>query len=202
MSAAPPSEISSAVLVLLLFVAIIARRTYRMIQGTRYSPGRLFGFAGFYVLLFAGLAFTTLFAAVSAWGLYGELLVIPYAAVPAAAGVVAAPYVRRIVRFERRDDGRWYYRLPWLVPILYLSLFIFRFSLEIVLFGVAFTSSFLLPTSVPTGWLLLLMGVDLLFGISLGVLLGRSVGVYRAFQDLPQEPGSSEAPPLPSNPSP
>ncbi len=181
MSSPSSSDISTAVVVLVLIVAILARRTYLLMRGARYSPGRLFGFTGFYVLLFALLALPTLFAAVSSWGVYGWLLIAPYVAVPALAAVAAVPYVRRIVRFEERGSGQWYYSLPWLIPILYLTLFVLRFVLEIVLFGPAVVASFALPTSIPTSALLVLVGVDLLFGLSTGILMGRSVGVYRAF---------------------
>jgi len=189
------SALEPAIIVLVLFVAIIARRTYAMITGARYSAGRLFAFTGFYVLLFAALAFPTLYAAAHAWGGYGELLLAPYVAVPVIAAAVAAPYVRRIVRFEERDGGTWYYQLPWLVPVLYLVLFVVRFVLEILIFGLSVVTSFFLPTSLPPGLVLLLVGVDLLFGVSTGLLTGRSIGVYRGYHDLPNaERGSSGAP--------
>ena len=108
-------------LVLGILVVFLARRTYAMVQGARYSAGRLFGFTGFYVFLFALLAIPTLYAAVGAWGLFGWLLLAPYVAVPAAAAVMAVPYVRRIVRFDLRGEGRWYYHLPLLIPVLYLK---------------------------------------------------------------------------------
>jgi hypothetical protein len=196
-STSSASALAPAILILVLFVAILARRTYAMVRGTRYSAGRIFGFTGVYVLLFAALAFPTLYAAIDAWGGYGELLLAPYVVVPVLAAAVAAPYVRRIVRFEQRDAGTWYYQLPWLVPVLYLGLFVLRFLLETLLFGLAVVPSFYLPTSVPTGLLLLLVGVDLLFGVSTGLLLGRSIGVYRGYQDLSSPEGGASGAPLP-----
>jgi hypothetical protein len=183
-SAPSSSDLAPAVLVLVLFVLILARRTYAQITGARFSAGRLFGFTGFYVLLFVALAFPTLYAAVDAWGIDGALLLVPYVVVPLAAAWVATPYVRRIVRFEQRDGGAWYYRLPWIVPVLYLVLFIVRFGAEILIFGLAVVSSFFAPSSVPAGLIFLLVGIDLLFGASTGLLIGRSVGVYRAHVDL------------------
>jgi hypothetical protein len=194
MSSPSSSDVSTAAILLVLIVAILARRTYLLMRGARYSPGRLFGFTGFYVLLFALLAVPTIFAAVSSWGVYGWLLIAAYAVVPAAAAVVAVPYVRRIVRFEERGSGQWYYSLPWHIPVLYLSLFVVRFVLEILLFGPAFVTSFALPASIPTGALLVLAGVDLLFGLSTGILVGRSVGVYRAFSSRSPESSASRSP--------
>ena len=169
-----------------------------MVQGTRYSTGRLVAFAAFYILLFVALAFTTLYAAVGTWGSDAALLLAPYVAVPTLAAVLVVPYVRRIVRFERRDDGRWYYRLPWLIPVLYLALFVFRILAEFAVFGVAgLVFSFPLPAPPSVGALEILIGVDLLFGFSLGLLVGRGIGVYRAHRDLPAEPASPADTPLP-----
>jgi len=197
-SGASPSSVSTAVIVLLIIVLLLARRTYLQVRGARYSTGRLFGFAAFYVLLFVALAFTTLYAAVATWGFDAYLLLAPYAAVPVLAAVFVVPYVRRIVRFERRDDGQWSYRLPWHIPVLYLGLFVTRFVAEFAVFGVAgLLFTFPLPAPPSVGALAILVGVDLLFGLSLGLLLGRGIGVYAAHRDLTAEPGSPTAAPLP-----
>ena len=184
---------------LVLIVLILARRTYLMLQGTRYSTGRLFGFAGFYILLFLVFAATTLYAAVAFWGSIAYLLIVAYVAVPVAAGFLIMPYVRQIVHFEQRGDGLWYYRLPWHVPVLYLVLFIARIAAEFAVFGVAgLAFTFPLPTPASVGVLVILVVVDLLFGFSLGLLVGRGAGVYRAHQDLGTGGGAPPAPPLPS----
>jgi len=201
-SAPSVSTLTPAIVFLVLIVAILARRAYLMVHGARYAPARLFGFSGFYTLLYALVAFPTLFAAVSAWGTVAYLLLVPYLAVPLAAAGFSAPYVRRIVRFERREGGAWYYQVPWLIPVLYLGLFVLRFALEILLFGPSVISSFFQPTSVPTGLILLLVGVDLLLGASTGFLIGRSIGVYRAGQDLPGAAVHEGAAPLPHAGSP
>lgn len=169
-----------------------------MVHGTAYSWARLIVFAGFYVLLFGAFGAVTIYTAVGTWGTYGGALVAPYAGVVATAAILSAPYVRRIVRFERRADGRWYYRLPWIVPVLTLGLFVARFVAEFAVFGLAATTSFVLPTSVPSDVLLVLVGIDLTFGISVGLLIGRAIGVYRAFGDLPSPPDVTPSPPLPS----
>lgn len=199
MSTAPSSDVTPAIVVLLLFVFIIARRTYLMVQGTRYSSGRLFVFAAFYILLFVAFAFTTLYAALGYWGSDTYLLSVLYVAVPVAAAVLARPYVRRTVRFEERGDGQLYYRLPWHVPTLYLALFITRVVAEFAVFGVAgLLFTFPLPAPPSVGALLVLVVVDLLFGFSLGLLLGRGVGVYEAHRDLPSGERAPPSPPLPS----
>jgi len=201
MSAPPVSSLTPALVVLALFIFIMARRTVGQLQGTRFSAGRLFGFAGFYVLLFALLAAATLYAAVTNWGTAAYALFAPYVAVPAAAAYLAAPYVRRVVRFELRSDGQWYYRLSWHVPVLYLSLFVARIVAEVAVLGLsAVLVTFPPPAPSSAGAVEILIGVDLLFGLSLGLLVGRGIGVYRAHRDLSSSSGapSPPSPPLPS----
>lgn len=192
------SAVESLAIFLAIIVLVLARRTVRQLYGTRYSIGRLFGFAGVYVLLFALLAFGTLYAAVGAWGTDAYGLIGLYAAVPAASAFLAAPYVRRVVAFEQRPDGYWYYRLSWHIPVLYLVLFVVRIAAEFVIFGPFAAFASYPPPVPPTGLgLAILVGVDLLFGVSLGLLIGRGFGVYRAHQKLPAAAAQS-SPPLPS----
>jgi hypothetical protein len=167
------------------FFAFIAQGALRMIQSARYSKGRLFVFTGLYILLFAACAVSTLYAAVVAWGSYGWLLIAPYISFPLASAMVAEPYVRRTVRFDRSEDGRWYYSLPVLVPVLFLSLFVTRFGLELVQFGGLLLTSIFAPVSFSAGLSVLLVTVDCLLGVSLGLLFGQSLGVYQAFHRLP-----------------
>ena len=183
MAPAEPTGLTSAIVVLVLLVAIFARRTYALLTGARYSPPRLFALTGFYVLLFALFGFTTLYAASDLWGADAGLLAVAYGAVVIGATWVARPYVRRIVRFEQRDRGTWYYRLPLLVPLLSLGLFVLRFGAELAIFGLSVTTSFVLPSSLPAGLVAVLVVIDLLFGASVGLLLGRAVGVYEAFRE-------------------
>ena len=180
-SAAPPPSFVPGVVVLLLIVLLIVRRTVRQVSGDRVSFSRLFGFAALYVLLFVALAGGTLYAAVGAWGPDAYGLVAGYVVVPVVAGSLAVPYVERIVRLEERSDGRWYYRLSWHVPVLYLVLFLVRVGAEVAIFGAAGTPFAYPPPAPPSvGALEVLVGVDLLFGASLGLLLGRGIGIYRA----------------------
>lgn len=197
-AAAPTSGLTGVGFFLAILVLILVRRTYRMVLGTAYSLARLVVFAGFYVVLFSAFGALTIYTAIGTWGTLGAALVAPYAGIVVAAAILAAPYVRRIVRFERRADGRWYYRLPWAVPLLTLVLFVARFAAEIAVLGLAATTSLVLPTSLPAGVLLVLVGIDLTFGVSVGLLIGRAIGVHRAFGALPTAPEPMPSPPLPS----
>lgn len=198
--APPTSAFYTELFLIVIIVLILARRTYAMIQGTAYSAARLFGFAGFYILLYVVLAYGTLASALGFWGSTTYLLVAAYVAVPVVAGLVAAPHVERIVHFEQRADGQWYYKLGMVVPVAYLVLFVIRIGAEIAVLGPnAFYLTFPPPPAPSVGALVVLLAVDLLFGVSLGLLLGRGVGVYRAYQKLPK---AKSTPPPPSAPLP
>jgi hypothetical protein len=192
MSAPPSSAVETGVIVLAIIVLIMIRRTYALAQGTPYSGVRVFTYGIFSTLLFAVLAATTLYVAVGTWGLMGLALVAPYAAVPVAAAILVEPHVRSRVTFETRGDGQLYYRLPLIVPVLTMVLFLVRVSVEIGLFGLGALFSFTLPTSVPFATLLVLIAVDLVYGASIGLLYGRAFAVRAAFL------ARSEGAPLPS----
>jgi len=200
MTAPNLSSVAPGVILLAVIVLVIARRTIRQIQGARYSVGRLVVFASFYVLLFVALASATLYAAVVAWGSDAYVLLVPYLAIPLVGAYLTAPYIRRVVHFERRGDGAWYYRLSWHIPVLYLALFTARIAAEIAVLGIAGAEPSIPPPPPPSvGALEVLIGVDLMFAASLGLMVGRGLGVVRAHRDLPAEPTASPpSPPLPS----
>jgi hypothetical protein len=200
MSSAPPSALSTELIVVAIIALVLLRRTYGQLTGARYSSGRLFGFAGFYVLIFAIFGFGTIYAAIATWGSVAYALLVPYALVPIGVAFLATPFVERIVHFERRDDGQLYYQLPWHVPVLYLVLFIARIGAEIAVYG---SSAFNVPPPAPPTVLdlVILVVVDLLFATSLGLLVGRGLGVYRAHAKLPATEGAPPSPPSPPLPS-
>ena len=201
MSSPPPSAIEPTVLILVVLVGLIARRTYLSLYGATYSPGRMFAFVGYAVVFFALFAGTTIYAALGTWGPDAWVLLAPYALTPAVVATVTLPHVRKVVRFEQRADGRTYYRLPWLVPVLYLLLFTLRLVIEVVLFGLSALFSPSLPTSLPTDVLLAVIAFDLLYSVSVGLLLGRGFGVRRAYLDAERlraaTPGPVPGGPLP-----
>ncbi len=199
MTSAPSGAITTDLIILVLICLMLGRRTYLQLTGAPYSPSRLFVFAGFYVFLFALLGAGTIYAAILTWGTDAFVLLAPYIAIPVATAYFAAPFVERIVRFDRRGGGQWYYTLPWHIPILYLLLFVARVAGEIVVLGPS--AFFTFPPPPPSSSLALdvLVAIDLLFAASTGLLLARGFGIYRAHQKLPPDaaPPPSPSPPLP-----
>jgi hypothetical protein len=177
----PPPAITTSVVVFAIVLFIMVRRTYALSQGTPYSEGRIFTYGAFSALVFVVLAGPTVYVAYGSWGIAGLGLIGAYAAAVVVSALVAEPRVRRLVRFEERADGRVYFRLPILIPVLTLVLFVVRVAVGVAVFGLAslFTLSF--PTTLPIGQLLILIGVDLLYGASIGLLFGRGFAVRRAY---------------------
>jgi len=193
MGSPPPGELSTTALVLAILVLIIARRTYLNVQGARYSPTRMFAFVGWGFLFFALFAATTLYAALGTWGEVSWLLIAAYAGTATVVALRTVPHVRSVVRFEERN-GVPYYRLPWLVPVLYLVLYTARLIVEIAIFGLASVASFSVPSSLPAGVLGIAVAFDLLYAVSVGLLLGRVLGVRSAYLQSRSKGGTGVGP--------
>jgi hypothetical protein len=172
---------STGLVILAIIVLIMVRRTYLLSQGTPYSGTRVFAYGIFSTLLFVLFGAATIYIAVGTWGWTALALIAPYALVVTAAAWIARPRVQALVKFERRADGLLYYRLPVVIPVLTLVLFVARASAEILLFGLNAFVSFAIPTSAPIGTLLILIAVDLVYGGSIGLLYGRGLGVRAAY---------------------
>lgn len=181
MATPPAAQLEPTIVILALLVLLMGRRTYLNLYGTRYTAGRMFAFLGYAVVFFALFAGTTIYAAIGTWGDLAWTLPAPYLAVPGVVAALTVPHVRRVVRFEDRADGQTYFRLPWVVPVLYLVLFTLRLAIEVVLFGFAAILAPTLPTSLPPAVLVVVIGFDLLYAVSVGLLFGRAVGVGRAY---------------------
>jgi hypothetical protein len=191
------SSDQSGLIVLAIIVLIMARRTYMLSQGARYGPTRIFAYGAFSMFLFAYLAGSTIYLAWAVWGPLALALLAPYLAIIAAAAWAFRPVVERHVKFETRADGAVYYRLPVILPVLTLVFFLARVGAEIALFGVGFIATLAIPAGVTSLSLAILIALDLLFGTSIGMLIGRGLGVRGAY--AAQHPASDA--PLASKPA-
>ncbi len=191
------AALEPTLIVVAILVLVVARRTYANLHGAYYSADRLFAYAGFAAAFFVLFAASTLYPALGTWGPTAWALLAPYAAVPAVVAWQTAPHVQRVVRFERRGDGRTYYQLPWLVPVLYLVLFAARLAIEVVLFGASGAFAVTFPTSLPASTLAVLVAFDLLYAASVGLLLGRSFGIRAAYRAAPVAEPPASAPTAP-----
>ncbi|MGI0053858.1 MAG: hypothetical protein ACRECR_06365, partial [Thermoplasmata archaeon] len=190
-TAASPS--TSELVIFALIAVILVRRIYLMQAGSRVSSGRLFAFTGLYVALFA-LTIGTTVALLPLYGTVADLIVL------AVSAALVLPHTRGAVRFDRRPDGYWYYRVGSAIIVSYVVLLLVRWGVEFGLLGIdplVYPPPISSLTAFQVG---LLEVVDLLFAVSTGLLLGRNLGVYLAFLRRPPEPASPG--PLPSHPRP
>jgi hypothetical protein len=170
----------------LVFILVIGR-SIRLARGVPFSTNRLWVQAGIYLFLFV----ITIVL---------DLTVLPVWIFGLDAGVLgvgawlSSSYVRRITEFTVRPDGLWMYRLGILLPMIYLGLYAVRIVVELVVLPDPFGATGPLPTLAPLQQLAL-AAVDTLFALSAGLLVGRSVGVYQAYQERKRN-----LPPIPSSP--
>jgi hypothetical protein len=183
-------------IVLLVFVGlIVVRRVFMMVQGTAVRPGRIVGVAVLFTALFV-LVLASSYFQVPWWSfvLDGAVLVV--------AAIATTAYVREHVVFEWRN-GQWYYKLHPIIIGAYLLLFVVRLAIDLVVLNINPVAP---PTTGPmlTGTTLLLVAaVDALFGLSTGLLIGRSVGVYLEYEKKQKEtpaPATWTPPPAPPAP--
>lgn len=178
-----------------LIIFLVGRRAFRLVNGVTYSEGRIMTSVVLYALLFA----------VTLLEVY---LLLPWFTLVADVGIVAfgalvfVGHAERTVVFEQKRKGVWVYRLPVLVSLIYVVLWIARLGIDLVYFPQVL--EFSAVTSVPsTDAVVALALVDGLFALSTGMLFGRSWGVIRAHAKLPKDaPVAAASPSLPDPNSP
>lgn len=177
---------------------VILRRAVLMMSGAPVSLARLAAFPAFYVLFYA-LGLLTIAAVAGGRGIESLLGLGADLALVVAGVALGYLWTRAHVQLYRPPGATaWYYRLGPALPVLYVVLFFVRTGLEI---GVVGQTPFVFPTAAQIdalstlAWLTLLT-VDAIWGWTTGLLLGRSVGVYRAWRARLSGPSTEGAPAL------
>jgi hypothetical protein len=185
------SDLETYGIFLVIIVFILARRTAMMVRGTPLRVGRLVGIAVVYIALFA-------------FAIGFDLLIEPWwvgvidLAVVVSAAVLLPAYIESRVTVYRGPGGAWYYRLGYLVPAVYLVLFVARLGIEFGVLNIDPFDTTPFTTTFTNFQLALLALVDGLFAFSTGLLVARTVAVYRVYQrTVAAEPKPVVAPPLP-----
>lgn len=175
-----------------LIALLIARRTYLLVHGVRYSLARLLTSPLLYGVLLALTVAESALALPWFW--------VPVDVVCVVLGTyISAVHAERTVVFTALPQAGLEYRLTWHVGAIYLGLWIARLALEIAYFPqlLSFSSP---PTTIgaSSAALLVLAVVEALFSLSSGMLIGRAIGVMRARNargGAPAEPSSAGAGP-------
>lgn len=176
-----------AIVIQLLIVLLVLRRSYAMVGGVPYSAPRL--------VLLPGLILVI-------WGLdeLESLLLTPWAlpyliALDVALLLVAAFGVagvaQRMTRVDRGESGQWTYRIGFSLAALFLVAFVLRLALALALFPSSLEFGAPPGGYPPVAQQLALAAIDALFSLSAGLLVGRSVGIYRAVESARAQVGAT-----------
>lgn len=179
--------------VILLAIAFLSVRwAYRTITGTPVSVAALLGMSVIYVAIF-------LYAALNSLQTLINLLLLPFLVISVACGVVAARYVERSVRFEVRPDGRWYFRLGLLTPLLYIGILLIRLAENLYLLRID-PLTVQPPPNAPIDSLIvrIVFTSNALLAAGTGFLVGRNYGVRRAYLRERERKSAAPAQPLPA----
>jgi len=168
----------TAIGVQLLIVLLVVRRSYRMTQGVPVSVVRLAVFPALLVLLWALTTLESIF--LTPWA-------IPYligldTALLALTAVLFTGVAQRAAVYYRNEAGAWCYRIGFALAGVFVVAYLVRLVLTLALFPAAFEIGV-----VPTGYppeiqQIALAAIDAMFSVSVGLLLGRSFGVYRGWR--------------------
>ncbi len=199
------SSAGDTVLLLVLLAAVLsffAFWAWRLGKGIRVRLWWVALFALFYELLFLLVLEEVLrlpFGRI-AFGAAGLDLVL------FAVGVVPGfRYTLRTTTFERNAAGKWLYRGRIAIPAAWLSLFLFRYAVELALLGrvYLFTPTYTHAVSIPT-YAAALIAVDALFAASTGLVMGETVAIWWAYhvqKERVSVPGGATASPGPVAPT-
>lgn len=184
-------QVEDILLVEGLIAFVVLRRTIMMARGTRYSEARLIVSGFLYVILTGSVLVEDAFL-FPVWVIGADLAIL------VAVMFAMIPHTRSNVKFFPGPQG-WMYKLPMVVGLVYVTLFIVRTVITLV-YAPQLVEAEFGGTSLPTlsGTAYLAVGVvDALFSGSTGLYFGRSAGVVLAAQSLPKAP-----PPPPTGPAP
>jgi hypothetical protein len=184
------SDLETYGVLLAVFALIVGRRVVRMVQGAPLSIGRLMAFAAVYLAL-------------CALALGADLLIEPWwvglvdAALIVGIALSLPSAIESSVSVYRGPGGGWYFKMGVWVPVVYLALFITRIVIEIGVLGIDPFAYSPFSVTFSTEQLTLLAIVDGLFAVSTGLLVARSVAVYRSFHRAQASEAHGAATPLP-----
>jgi hypothetical protein len=165
-----------------LFGLLVLRRAYLLTRGALLRPAVLALFPALYALIYSAELAVIYFSAIGTgrW-LSAEVGLAADAVLLGAGTWFAHAHSRRGVEvYQPIGESRWYYRLPPLLPVLYVALFFVRTAVAAVVVG---ETPFVIPSPTQLAsisdlaWYTLL-GVDAVWGLTTGFLIGRNLAVY------------------------
>jgi hypothetical protein len=162
----------------ILIVLIVVRRSYAMTKGVPYSTARLALLPALFLFLWALSELESILLV--PWAL--PYLIALDLGILLGTALTFTPVAQRLAEVRQDGSGGWSYRFGFSFAAFFVGIFVIR----LVLAAVLFPSS--LEFGAPVGTLptesqqAVLALVDALFSLSAGLLLSRSLGIYRKVQ--------------------
>ena len=183
-----PSELEVAVGVQVVLAVWIGLRSLRVYQGRRYSEARVLLFPVLVLLLFLETEVATIYAVAWAFPVFTVFDVV----ILAASAAATWPFITRLVKVTRRDDGALYYQYGIELISIYLGLWVVRLALAAYYDPSSLILGATVSTSLSATASDVLVLIQALFAISSGIVIGRAIGTYRlAHRAMADRPLSS-----------
>jgi hypothetical protein len=168
------------IVIQLVIVAVVVRRSYLMSQGVPYSVFRLVAVPVLLLILWAATeAASTL---LTRWAL--PYLIAADTAILVVTAVAFAGVAQQVTHVSADVQGNWNYRVPFAITGLFLAAYVARLVLTVALFPQSLVFGALPSGYPPESQQVVLAVVDGIFSISVGLLVGRSVGIYRKLRSV------------------
>ena len=185
---APPSETLAIGIQLLVALAIV-RRSYSVSQGVPFSAARVLVSPVLIVVLWAVTEVESI--ALTPWAV-PYLISLDASVLGASAYAFTGVAERRTVAWRDPKAG-WMYRTEFSLALLFLGAFLLRLIVTAVYFPAALQTGVSVAGFPPGPQQAAIAGVDALFSMSAGLLIGRSRAALRRVRAA-QASAGNEAP--------
>lgn len=168
----------TAIMISAIVALVVARRSYSLTRGVPYSAARLIALPALVLVLWGASEAESVL--LTPWAL--PYLLVLDVAILVLATLTFTRVAERRTEVYRDAAGGWMYRIGFSLAGLFLGVYVVRLALAIVLFpsSLEFGAP---PGGYPPQPQQVVLGViDALFSLSVGLLLGRSLGSARKYK--------------------
>jgi len=164
-----------AIFIQVIIALVIVRRAYAMSRGVPYSAARLAVAPGLILFLWALSELESVL--LTPWAL--PYLIAVDSVIVVLTSLTFARTSESATVITRSTSEGWSYRIPFATALLYLTIFLARLVLAVILFPTSLELGATPSSFAPVGQQVVLAIIDAAFSVSAGLLLGRSIGVVR-----------------------
>jgi hypothetical protein len=163
----------TSIIIELVIVLVIIRRSYAMTQGVPYSAIRLAVLPALIVLLWGGNAFESIY--LTPWAV--PYLIALDVAILIGVSYAFTPMAARMTHVERDSSGNGSFRIEFSLAALFVVAFVIRIGLAVVLFPSSLEYGAPPGGFPPVQQQLVIAVIDAIFSLSAGLVVARSVGI-------------------------